>query len=176
MKIYVIRHGRTAWNEKGLMQGKSNISLSPDGKKEALEIREKLSDVSFDICITSPLKRTIETANIVVNNKCKIVTDDLLIERDLGAFEGMKYEEYSKHNYWDYKLNNDYNGVEKVKDVLKRTKKFLDKLKKENYKNVLIVSHAATIRAINFNINGYDCNTDFLSFTANHKEAYEYEI
>ena len=41
---------------------------------------------------------------------------------------------------------------------------------------MLIVSHAATIRAINVNINGYDENTDFLSFTAKHKEVYEYEI
>ena len=111
MKIYVIRHGRTAWNEKGLMQGRSNIGLSPDGKKESFEIKEKLSDVSFDICITSPLKRTIETANIVVNNKCKIVIDDLLIERDLGAFEGKKYDSYFVTCEWTYKNEATFSNV-----------------------------------------------------------------
>ena len=35
MKLYVIRHGRTPWNEKGLMQGRVNIKLSETGKKEA---------------------------------------------------------------------------------------------------------------------------------------------
>lgn len=176
MKLYVIRHGRTPWNEKGLMQGWVNIKLSETGKKEAKYIREKLKNISFDICISSPLKRTLETASIVTDNKYKIITDELLIERNLGEFEGKKYAEYEKLNYWDYKLNNDSYGVEPVKDILKRTSSFLNNLKEKNYKTVLIVSHAATIRAINYNIIGYDSNTDFLEFKPTHGEIYEYEI
>lgn len=176
MKLYVIRHGRTPWNEKGLMQGWVNIKLSETGKKEAKDIREKLKDISFDICISSPLKRTLETANIVINGKCKIITDELLIERNLGEFEGKKYAEYEKLKFWDYKLNNDSYGVEPVKDILKRTSSFLNNLKEKEYKTVLIVSHAATIRAINYNIIGYDSNTDFLEFKPVHGKVYEYEI
>lgn len=176
MKLYVIRHGRTSWNEKGLMQGRVNIKLSETGKKEAKDIREKLKDINFDICISSPLKRTLETASIVTDNKYKIITDELLIERNLGEFEGKKYAEYEKLKFWDYKLNNDSYGVEPVKDILKRTSSFLNNLKEKNYKTVLIVSHAATIRAINYNIIGYDSNTDFLEFKPIHGEIYEYEI
>lgn len=176
MKLYVIRHGRTPWNEKGLMQGRVNIKLSETGKKEAKDIREKLKNISFDICISSPLKRTLETASIVTDNKYKIITDELLIERNLGEFEGKKYAEYEKLKFWDYKLNNDSYGVEPVKDILKRTSYFLNNLKEKDYKAVLIVSHAATIRAINYNIIGYDSNTDFLEFKPTHGEIYEYEI
>lgn len=176
MKLYVIRHGRTSWNEKGLMQGRVNIKLSETGKKEAKDIREKLKDINFDICISSPLKRTLETASIVTDNKYKIITDELLIERNLGEFEGKKYAEYEKLKFWDYKLNNDSYGVEPVKDILKRTSDFLNNLKEKNYKTVLIVSHAATIRAINYNIIGYDSNTDFLEFKPVHGKVYEYEI
>lgn len=176
MKLYVIRHGRTLWNEKGLMQGWVNIKLSETGKKEAKDIREKLKDISFDICISSPLKRTLETASIVTDNKYKIITDELLIERNLGEFEGKKYAEYEKLKFWDYKLNNDSYGVEPVKDILKRTSFFLNNLKEKDYKTVLIVSHAATIRAINYNIKGYDSNTNFLEFKPTHGEIYEYEI
>lgn len=176
MKLYVIRHGRTSWNEKGLMQGRVNIKLSETGKKEAKDIREKLKNISFDICISSPLKRTLETASIVTDNKYKIITDELLIERNLGEFEGKKYAEYEKLKFWDYKLNNDSYGVEPVKDILKRTSYFLNNLKEKDYKTVLIVSHAATIRAINYNIIGYDSNTDFLEFKPTHGEIYEYEI
>lgn len=176
MKLYVIRHGRTSWNEKGLMQGRVNIKLSETGKKEAKDIREKLKDISFDICISSPLKRTLETASIVTDNKYKIITDELLIERNLGEFEGKKYDEYEKLKFWDYKLNNDSYGVEPVKDILKRTSSFLNNLKEKNYKTVLIVSHAATIRTINYNIIGYDSNTDFLEFKPTHGKVYEYEI
>lgn len=176
MKLYVIRHGRTSWNEKGLMQGRVNIKLSETGKKDAKDIREKLKNISFDICISSPLKRTLETASIVTDNKYKIITDELLIERNLGEFERKKYAEYEKLNYWDYKLNNDSYGVEPVKDILKRTSSFLNNLKEKDYKTVLIVSHAATIRTINYNIIGYDSNTDFLEFKPTHGEIYEYEI
>lgn len=176
MKLYVIRHGRTSWNEKGLMQGRVNIKLSETGKKEAKDIREKLKDISFDICISSPLKRTLETASIVTDNKYKIITDELLIERNLGEFEGKKYAEYEKLKFWDYKLNNDSYGVEPVKDILKRTSSFLNDLKEKDYKTVLIVSHAATIRAINYNIIGYDSNTNFLDFKPTHGKVYEYEI
>ena len=176
MKLYVIRHGRTHWNEKGLMQGRVNIKLSETGKKEAKDIREKLKNISFDICISSPLKRTLETASIVTDNKYKIITDELLIERNLGEFEGKKYAEYEKLKFWDYKLNNDSYGVEPIKDILKRTSSFLNNLKEKDYKTVLIVSHAATIRAINYNIIGYDSNTNFLEFKPTHGEIYEYEI
>ena len=100
----------------------------------------------------------------------------LLIERNLGEFEGKKYAEYEKLKFWDYKLNNDSYGVEPVKDILKRTSSFLNNLKEKDYKTVLIVSHAATIRAINYNIIGYDSNTDFLEFKPTHGKVYEYEI
>lgn len=79
-------------------------------------------------------------------------------------------------NYWDYKLNNDLYGVEPVKAILKRTLSFLNKLKEKDFKTVLIVSHAATIRAINYNIIGYDSNTKFLEFKPVHGKVYEYEI
>ena len=67
-------------------------------------------------------------------------------------------------------------GVEPVRHILKRTLIFLNKLKEKDYKTVLIVSHAATIRAINYNITGYDSNTNFLVFNPTHGEIYEYEI
>ena len=62
---------------------------------------------------------------------------------------------------------------------MKQTQKIIDyinRLKEKDYKTVLIVSHAATIRAINYNITGYDSNTNFLVFNPTHGEIYEYEI
>ncbi len=94
----------------------------------------------------------------------------------MGDFEGKNHTLYSKHNYWNYKENSDYKNVEPVKDLLKRTKTFIVELKKSNYKNVLIVSHAATIRAINYNIKGYDENTNFLEFKPKNGEVYQYKI
>lgn len=176
MKVYVVRHGRTDWNDKGLTQGKSNVPINEKGIKQSMEAKDKLKNVTFDVCISSPLKRTLQTAKIITNGKCNIITSDLLLERDMGDFEGKDHTLYLKLNYWNYKENSGYNDVEPVKDLLKRTKTFIDELKNENYENVLIVSHAATIRAINYNIEGYDENTNFLEFKPKNGEVYQYKI
>ena len=176
MNVYVVRHGRTDWNDKGLTQGKSDVPINEKGIKQAMEAKDKLKNVTFDVCISSPLKRTLQTAKIITNGKCNIITSDLLLERDMGDFEGKNHALYSKHNYWNYKENSGYKNVEPVKDLLKRTKTFIVELKKSNYKNVLIVSHAATIRAINYNIEGYDENTNFLEFKPKNGEVYQYKI
>lgn len=176
MNLYVVRHGSTNWNDKGLVQGKSNIPLNKNGIKQALLAKEKLKDISFDICISSPLKRAFETAKIITNKKCKIITSDLLLERNMGEFEGKYHTLYTKCNYWNYKENNSNKKVEPVKELFNRTKKLIDELKNKNYNNVLLVSHSATIRAINYNIIGYDEDTNFLDFKPQNGEIYKYKI
>lgn len=174
--VYMVRHGQTDYNKKRIMQGISDIDLNSEGKRQAKEAKEKLKDVNFDICFSSPLARAYETAKIIVGNKCDILFNDLLTERDLGKFEGKNYEQYKKYDFWDIKSNSNYNGVETVKDLFIRTKKFLDELKNKDYNKVLIVSHHATIRALHFNMVGYDNDTDLLSFHPLNGEVYKYEI
>lgn len=176
MNVYFVRHGKTKMNEQGLIQGSSNISLSELGIKEAKIAKEKLKDIHFDMCISSPLKRTLQTASIIVDGKCKIIIDDRLVERKMGIFEGTNHDDYAKGNYWDLLLDSDLNGVEKVSDLLKRANDFLSYLKSLNCKNVLIVSHAAIIRALYFNIIGYDENTKFLSFKPQTSGIYKLKI
>lgn len=176
MKVYMVRHGKTDWNERGLMQGMSDIPLNETGKEEAIKSRELLKDVSFDICISSPLRRTIQTAKIITDSKCEVICDDLLLERNLGEFEGKKHDEYVKLDYWNYNLNNSDHGVEPVRNVFLRTKKFLAELKSKNYDSVLLVSHAATIRAMHYNIIGYDKNNNFYDFVPKNGKVYEYDI
>ncbi|MBO5120892.1 MAG: histidine phosphatase family protein, partial [Bacilli bacterium] len=63
--------------------------------------------------------------------------------------EGKERSLYDANKYWDYNLNSNELGVEPVQDIFKRCSEFLDYVK-ENHNNesVLIVAHAATIRAI----------------------------
>ena len=81
IKLYVVRHGKTAWNEKGLLQGSTDIELNDVGIKEANNLRTKLNLDKIDICLSSPLKREKQTAQILVDNKIEIKYDDLLKER-----------------------------------------------------------------------------------------------
>ncbi len=177
MVIYVVRHGRTKWNERGIMQGLTDIDLDDVGIKQAYLAKEELIGVNFDVCFSSPLRRASKTAEIIVDNRCKIIYDDLLIERSMGTFEKKPYNLYKNSPYWDYNLNLSDNGVESIKHLFSRASEFLNKIKKQyNDKTVLVVSHGALIRALHYLIMGYDSKTDFLSFNVSNAKVYRYEI
>ena len=94
MKIYVMRHGTTVWNEKGITQGHTNNRLSKKGKILTEEVALKYKNINFDIIFCSPLMRTVQTANIMNKyHNSKIVKDSRLIEIDQGIFTGRsKYD------------------------------------------------------------------------------------
>ena len=176
-KLYIVRHGKTSWNEKGLLQGSNDISLNEEGIKQAQELASKLDLSKIDVCISSPLIRAKQTAEILVGNKLEIIYDELLKERGFGNYEGKKinFELIGKH--WDYRLNDSSNGIESIKDCLDRAKIFLDKIKKEySNKNILIISHGGFIKALHFNLVGYDKNTYFLTFNPKNTTLYEYDF
>lgn len=75
MKLYVVRHGETDWNKNFLMQGNTNTDLNETGISQAKEIREKLKDIDFDVCYSSPLSRAYNTAKIICDNKVNIKLD-----------------------------------------------------------------------------------------------------
>lgn len=180
MKIFITRHGETDWNKEGKMQGLTDIELNATGINQAIETKKKLKNINFDLCISSPLKRASKTAEIIIGNKCKMVYDDLLIERCLGDYEGKNPNEkrINHSKYWDYKTNCSEDHVEPLQTLLKRGKIFIDKLKNEysSYQNILIVSHGSLIKALYYNLKGFDDNIDFFSFFLKNCEVFEYEI
>lgn len=165
--ICLVRHAQTDFNKEGKMQGRSNNGdLNDKGLRQVKELREKIKSIDFDICFTSPLLRTMETAFGLVGDRTLIVRDERLIERDLGDFEGKERNLYNSNKYWDYKLNCKDCGVESVKELFSRCSDFLDYIN-ENYfgKNVLIVSHAAVIRAFHFLLSDVDLDCCDLTFS-----------
>lgn len=175
-KIYLVRHGKTDWNEKGLLQGIIDIELNEEGIKQAHELSEIINLDEIDLCICSPLKRTRKTAKILVDGKKEIIYDDLIIERRFGDYEGKTIDFNLIASQWDYELNDSSKNIKSIKDCLARADKFLDKIKKEYpNKNILIVSHGSFIKALHFNLVGYDENTDFLSFNPKNTTLYEYD-
>ena len=62
--IGLIRHGVTDWNHLGKAQGISDIPLNAEGRKQAAELANRLSNERWDIIATSDT-RAIETASII---------------------------------------------------------------------------------------------------------------
>ena len=177
MKLYLVRHGRTKWNTDRLIQGRIDVPLCDVGIKDAKRNAKKLKDVKFDICYCSPLIRAKETANIIVDGRCDIVINDLITERDVGRFEGAPVSSIKARSFWTVNENMDVDGVENYFQLLARTKEFLELLKTMySDETILIVSHSGTIKALHYNIIGYDDNTDFLDFYCGHDDILEYDI
>jgi broad specificity phosphatase PhoE len=81
----------------------------------------------------------------------------------MGNFEGKNKEEFDLEKYWNYSLNSADNGVEKVKDIFKRSQDFLDEiLKKNKDKKILIVTHNANVKAIHHILRKTDLNSNLL--------------
>ncbi|KRM03126.1 histidine phosphatase family protein [Limosilactobacillus gastricus] len=153
--LYVVRHGQSVANSKGIMQGaKIDTPLTPLGRQQAQATKEHLSGISYDHVVASPLLRAHETAQIIAGNDANIHLDDRLKEYDYGDWDGEleatlwdKYQQYfdEHHNLlagsWEVSHGDTY---DQVKD---RLVSLFDELV-ATYPDgkILVVSHGFTIK------------------------------
>lgn len=183
MKLYLARHGETEWNLQRMLQGSSDIPLNDTGLEQARQLREKIRGLDFDLCYASPLSRARQTAEIAVEGRCEIIIDELLTERDFGKLEGTNPENLFLGSDWHTLkeaglLTPDENGVESIHHLMLRAQKFLEKVLAENEEDskLLIVAHNGILRALHWQIVGYDETTDLASFWLKNGELSEHEI
>ena len=178
MKIILVRHAQTEDNFNGIMQGRVNNLLNDTGRRDCQRLREKLKDIKFDCCYTSPLVRCVETAFILIGDRCEMIRDDRLIERDLGKLEGKKRDTYDVNKYWDYDLNSNDLGVEPVRSVIERCRDFLEYIKNKYSSDtcILIVGHSATCKALKLLLENKELKGNLFERNINNSEYLEFEI
>jgi len=147
INIIYVRHGETDLNKEGRIQGKIDVSLNAKGQSQAKEAAEALKKEKFDLILTSPLKRAMETAQIINESLgIEIMVEDDLRERDFGDWEGKNYKEDLKFKTHDeVRLGIPPHG-ETFEALKQRLKKVLARY---NGKKLLIVSHAHVYLALN---------------------------
>ncbi|OGK18992.1 hypothetical protein A3D80_03610 [Candidatus Roizmanbacteria bacterium RIFCSPHIGHO2_02_FULL_40_13b] len=150
MNLYIIRHGETEENARGVIMGHHHGTLSEKGLLQARENAKKLKDKSFAIIYCSDLQRCVDTAMQVMkyHKPTPIIYTEELRELNMGSFQGKD----SKYIDWDKELNGDQfntkigNG-ESVSDLRQRVSQFIFYLIKKHYgKNVLLITHAGVTR------------------------------
>lgn len=153
MELYLIRHGKTSENIKGVYLGSTNPSLDEIGVAEAIEIKKKMQNLNLDNIYVSPLKRCKETAKIIFEDY-KLEELDELKEIDFGLWEGKFYREISEKYkiefdsfIKDYKEFTFPNG-ENFKSFYTRVKNSILNIKKSGFNRVAIVAHEGTLRVI----------------------------
>lgn len=179
MKIYVMRHGQTDWNAERRVQGRTDIELNETGIEQAENAREEFSKYDINLIISSPLKRAIKTAEIVSKENVPIIIDERIVERCFGDKEGIcphNEPNLPKKNFWDYTANlGDWN-VEPVQELCKRVWGLLDEVKEQhNDKNVLLVTHGGTTKAINAYFEGIAADGVIPNVGIENCEIKEYE-
>jgi len=157
LKLYIVRHGETEWNVIKRFQGQLNTPLTEKGIEKLKETGRKLEDVTFEEVYTSELERTVNSAEIILNenrgyknNKLKLKKLAELNEVHFGVWQGLKYEEVflkypeEANNYFynvkNYKAENV--KAENLKDALERFLRGINKiLDSHKSGNILVVTH-----------------------------------
>ena len=157
LKLYIVRHGETEWNVIKRFQGQLNTPLTEKGIEKLKETGKELEDVTFEEIYTSELERTVNSAEIILNEnrgyknkKMELKKLAELNEVYFGVWQGLKYEEVflkypeEANNYFynvkNYKAENV--KAENLKDALERFLRGINKIL-DNHKsgNILIVTH-----------------------------------
>ena len=87
LKIYLVRHRQVNHNLRRIYS-REDEDLNETGISEAYELKENISNISYDVIISSPLKRAVQTANIINKYNKEIIIDERLRERDPGSLSG----------------------------------------------------------------------------------------
>ncbi len=87
-RVFLIRHGQTAWSRTGRHTGRTDIPLDPEGERDAELIGARLQAERFVLVLTSPSSRALETCRLAGFGNAAQTRDDLM-EWDYGDYEGL---------------------------------------------------------------------------------------
>ncbi len=99
IKLVLVRHGQSLWNLENKFTGWTDVDLSENGIKEAVEAGKVLKEkgFTFDIAYTSVLKRANRTLDLILNEldekNIPIYKSWHLNERHYGALQGLNKKE-----------------------------------------------------------------------------------
>lgn len=161
MKLYIVRHGQTEWNEAKKLQGWQNSNLTQEGIKGAKLLSKRLEKVKFDFVYSSPQTRALDTAGYIKKEDEKLIVLDEIKEMGFGDWEGLEKEELEKnhgqeyYNFWKKPHLYKTSGGESFEELKDRVKSGIDKIIKNGGENVLLVSHGVVIKTIQSMVKGY---------------------
>jgi broad specificity phosphatase PhoE len=168
MQLILIRHGETLSNKEKRIQGISDVELSTVGIEQAQLLALSLKDHPIKAIYTSPLKRTLQTAEIINEfHRKELHVDQDLMEMNYGDFEGVPFKKIlaCEKDFVDKWLTNPAsvkmpNG-ESLTQLQERAWRALTRISNKK-ENALVVTHNFTIATIICRIRNISLN-EFLS-------------
>lgn len=97
--VVLARHGETAWNVEGRIQGRLDVALSPRGVEQAAALGRRLAVEGVRGIVSSPLRRARDTADAIAAATGRSVTVDADVqEQDLGRWQGLTFAEAARRD------------------------------------------------------------------------------
>ena len=143
--LHIVRHGRTEVNAAGKLLGRNNPELDQTGRKQAEELANRLGEV--DLVISSPLKRTMETASYISNT---VKTDPRWLELDYGELEGKSIEDIDTEIWERWRSDIEWapDGGESLTALGARvTEACEDIVEISKDREVVVVTHVSPVKA-----------------------------
>ena len=140
--LFIVRHGETEANKKDIDAGPLDYPLNKKGIKEVSFIAKAISRIKINAVYSSPVFRAVETAQILAHpHKLRVKILEELTEAKLKPeFVGKK----GRHHI----LTDPEAFEETYSDLLERTVKSIEIIKREVEGNVIMVSHGDVIAAM----------------------------
>ncbi len=178
MKIYILRHGETTGNLARIMDGRTDVPLTPLGEEQARKAGETLSRIPFTHVFCSPLSRAIRTMELAMGRPVEYTVDERLTERDSGEVVGLTFDQVDRKAFWNMKRNEAaYPGSESIDSLFRRVYSFLDEITRELPKDavVLVAAHAGVSRAFRCYFEGIPEDGDLIDYQLGNAEFAVYE-
>lgn len=146
VRIFVVRHGRTDWNAKKILQGHIDVDINEEGREQAEKLGQHFKTINLDLLISSDLSRCIDTAKFILayqDNPVYYETPNLR-ERDMGKVQGMPLqsaiEKYGV-NFRDFGENKEalITRVTEIWNIAIKIAKVNDR------RNILLCTHGGVI-------------------------------
>ncbi|MCQ4636838.1 histidine phosphatase family protein [Anaerovorax odorimutans] len=184
-RFFLIRHGQIRQHQEKIFLGQTDVPLSAEGQKQALDAGRKLANYQLqtDRLYTSDLLRASQTADTVKEQTglMRLCLEPGLREMNLGPWDGKFIsqikrefpEEYEKRgrNIMTYKMGH---GSENFFDLQYRVFRTLVKLlKADDNRDIIIVAHSGVLRAISNNLKGKDISADWKKLANGEMEIVE---
>ncbi|KAK8606829.1 hypothetical protein V6N13_052585 [Hibiscus sabdariffa] len=158
-EIIVVRHGETAWNATGRIQGHMDVELNEVGRQQAASLAERLSrEPEISAIYSSDLKRALETAETIAAScgKFEVIKDPDLRERHLGDVQGLLFREAAKvcpeaYRAFSSRATNQVipGGGESLDQLYHRATSSIQRIiQKHKGKRIVVVTHGGVIRAL----------------------------
>ena len=145
-EIWLCRHGETEWSLDGRHTSRTDLPLTPAGMEQARRLATRLSSVAFDLVLTSPRRRAVDTAALA--GFPDAIVEPAAEEWDYGEGEGRTTESIREEipgwTVWTRPLP----GAETPEHVGARADKVIERVQAEAPNRAVLFSHAHFLRIL----------------------------